>query len=163
MNCSLLLQYTEKAGSILNLKKKKLDQTIQWTTSPWRDHKKISQSPKIEVVLGAWGKSTAESDQAEQCILLPLSETPVRAKGTISLAQQGFSYVLPASPGHLGVSNSSQKIPIIIFNNLKNSTIEKIGKVTDNPKGVYCLLFIFQINLILLVIKGARTFVSFLF
>lgn len=34
MNCSLLLQYTKKAGSILNLKKKKLDQTIQWTTSP---------------------------------------------------------------------------------------------------------------------------------
>lgn len=46
---SLLLQDTMKAGSILNLKKKKIDHAIHWTTSSWGDHKKISQSPKQEM------------------------------------------------------------------------------------------------------------------
>lgn len=67
----------------------------------------VHESKSETDVLGAWGKSTSESDQAEQCVLLPLSDAPVWAEGSISLAQQGFSSALPGSPGHLGVSNSS--------------------------------------------------------
>lgn len=102
---SLLLQDTMKAGSILIKKKKK--KLIMQSIGQQVHTEIIKRKPKREIVLGAWGKSTSETDQDEQYMLLPLSDTPVRAKGNISLAQQGFSSVFPSSPGHLGVSNSS--------------------------------------------------------